>query len=203
MATLVNVRGELLTFDAKFDEKHTSSAIVPDHPMVGEFTTDNIQVKPRIITMTAKISESPFEDYYQEVPEEAEYNYQRAWAAKIWLEDSQAAGLFTLISLRYGVLENLALEEIVTSAPGTDSGDYDLSFKQIKFSRALYVDIPPEYIPPTAKPPTDCQQQTGSKIIDGGKVVANQKLNDLSYTLGVENQVASGLDSIAALIGTP
>jgi hypothetical protein len=197
MATLVNYKGELLTFDAKFDEKHVSAAIIPDHPMVGGFTTDNIQVKPRTINIRAIISESPFEDAATDVPNEADYGNQRAWAAKLWLEASQAGGLFTFISLRYGVIENLALEEITTNAPRTASGEYDLSFKQIAFSRALYVDIPAEYIPPTAKPNKECQDQAVTKVIENGKAVpSNGKLNDSFYRFGVEDNVVDAAKGV-------
>lgn len=159
MGTLISATAEPLTFDAQTSEDYDDSAQVTDFPLEdGASITDHRQRKPRTLSITGIISESPFEEQGQDLGE-ADVGGRRGLAALQYFERNED-NLFTWVSSRFGAIPNLALEMYKTEVPKQAATRFSIKLKQVRFAETTIVDIPAEFVPkPPAEPTKQCSEQ--------------------------------------------
>lgn len=174
--------GETFTFDTTLTESRTFAATITDHPVdAGLNTADHRQEKPITLSVTARVTESPFPEQQintnasvaavrlaatqtepvvveqppSEGPDRIEY-------AQEFLLRASRAGLLTWIGAKYGTVRDLMIEDITFDVVRSGHLDFRLALKEVRIAQAQLVAVPPEYVPPSVQEEEDvCRQVTG------------------------------------------
>ena len=144
MPTLIDSTGNTITFDNILEENYSESAIVTDHPITNSANvTDHRQVNPRILTIRALVTETPYEGYQNEFVAE-EYLFMDGWRSFRYLAAirANAPEPFTYISQRLGTHENYMLERMEYTVENARHLIINLELKEVSFAAAQRVDLP-------------------------------------------------------------
>lgn len=137
--TIIRDDGEAFSFDAVVTYTLTSSVSVTDHPVEsGSDVSDHAQVQPKMLSLSrAIVTETPFSD------QDSVGGADRVTRALEFL-DSIAGALVTVVTERFGTLENMAILRYPTTADVVRRLAFDIDFKQVRLAEAGLVDIAPE-----------------------------------------------------------
>lgn len=173
--------GETFTFDTTLTESRAFAATITDHPVdAGLNTADHRQEKPITLSVTARVTESPFPE--QQINTNASVAAVRLAAtqtepvivqqpplegpdrieyARDFLLRASRAGLLTWVGVKYGTVQNLMIENITFDVVRSGHLDFRLSLKEVRIAQAARVEVPAEYVPkPVVQEEEDvCKQE--------------------------------------------
>lgn len=169
------------TFDVVREYTLTSQVNVTDHPVeTGANVADHAQPLPKLLSMRAKITETPFA-----------YVSLSGGAARVQqaLEflDSIAGTLVTVVSSRFGTMSNMAITRYPTTATATRALEFDIEFKRVNLAEAGLILIPPE-APTTSSASSGLpdEQDVGEQpTTDTSTTEATSQESDSSYLLDI------------------
>lgn len=126
-----------LTFDATLDYTLQSSISVTDHPVEsGGNVSDHAQVQPKTLAVRGIVTETPYANV------DSTGGADRVSRALEFL-DAAAGELLTVVTERFGTLENMVLTRYPTTADGVRRLLFDVELKQVRIATAGLIDIPP------------------------------------------------------------
>lgn len=156
MSSLIASDGRILTFDSVLSEDFEEPATVTEHPVEGRVgISDNIQVRPRLISVVAIVTETPLQQNTQ--PDDVllpvqEDPSQRPITARNFIDETRG-DVYTYISSQGLVIENVALLNMSYARRNQLNYVFDLSFRRIGFATSQLVDLPPARIRPSKSKP--------------------------------------------------
>jgi len=136
--TIIRDDGQAFSFDGVVSYTLTASVTVTDHPIEsGSVVSDHAQVQPKMLSLSrAIVTETPFSD------QDSSGGADRVTRALEFL-DSIAGALCTVVSERYGTIENMAILRYPSTADVLRRLAFDIDFKQVRLAEAGLVDIAP------------------------------------------------------------
>jgi len=127
-----------LSFDGVITYSLARSVTTTDHPIEdGSTITDHAQRQPAILGVRAVVTETPW------VHVSSSGGAARVSAALDFL-DAAAAERLTVVTDRYGTLENMLLTRYPSTEEGAGKLEWDLEFREIKIATAGLVEVPPD-----------------------------------------------------------
>ena len=193
--------GEFLTFDTTLDESRSDTADVTDHPVDEALNvTDHRQPQPKIVQVTARISESPTpaqtgreNDFALVVgpvqgppPTEGK---PRIDHARDFI-DRASEGMVTWVGAKYGTIENLMITDVTKNIVRAGHLDFEIDFKQIRIARSQTVKIPPEAV---EKPTNEPEQDNCDQVATGGFTPVPDSVYDQGSQDEVDTQTRTEL----------
>jgi hypothetical protein len=135
--SIIRDDGSALTFDGVLDYTLSSSVNVTDHPIEdGSTVSDHAQVQPKRLTVRGIVTETPYDNV------DNVGGPDRVARALEFL-DAAAGELLTVVTERFGTLENMALTSYPTTADQVRRLLFDVEFKAVRIAVAGLIDIPP------------------------------------------------------------
>lgn len=144
MATLIAADGYSITFDNILEENYSDSAIVTEHPIANSANvTDHRQVNPRVITLRALVTETPFEGKENDIPlVSGERTGPRGWMYLQLVRSAANLGPMTYVSTRLGANRDYMMTRLEFSVENPLHLIFDMELKEVTFAEAQRVDLP-------------------------------------------------------------
>lgn len=136
--TIIRADGQAFVFDGVQSYTLTSSVSVTEHPVErGAPAADHAQVQPKLLSLArAIVTETPYSNV------DTVGGPDRVSRALEFL-DSIAGTYVTVVTERFGTLENMAILRYPTTADVVRRLGFDIDFKQVRLVEAGFVDIAP------------------------------------------------------------
>lgn len=134
--SIIRDDGQTLTLDGTFREQWSQEQRATDHPIEdGSTVTDHLQPLPRSLTLDCSVTETPLG------PVSGLTGAERVLAARDFLDGCRQQVL-SVVTSRFGTLENMALITWTYNITSARSLPLTLRFRELEFAETGSVQIP-------------------------------------------------------------